>query len=621
MDTSLFTILPSENRSENESITLSSGKSATLSELAALSTRELLNEFRKSKNAEHKQILLNLIQEKNPHISHLGKIYTVDQPAQLLRSLPSTDTQDNIFIPLPSVLGKNFALLPAILPKGATLKILADDQHFQKGRPLVAVAQVKIVEVIAEEDKKLIGKTTWTTRSNVSAKADANGLFKIIKPSANFRDEPTLVPGRTQLPIGLKVYIDVVKIDSFIQRKTYGFAVDATTHEEYGWIQTTALVGKMDIESFAFRMAPYDSIEANHQTVGGELTFALERAGLYFAVQKETFVQHTKVRIVSKAAHFGAKGIAKVAEIHSVDGVPLGWTTLGNLSAQPDQNGFHEITESDANVRSAPLPIYKATTQGIRQGAKVQIQEIFAGFLWVKDEQPQEITISKVAENVWIDSANLVKGWADFKGPNAMWLKGNYIGQTAVLDVIGGSNANGKQIAMNDGLGEKIEQLLRDVRAAKIPLTINSGFRDFKKQEQLKRDQPDNAAVAGRSEHQAGRSVDLNNKTSAKVYEWLRNNAWKYDLVQTYPWFLGTDGSGGEGHHWDYRPNLAKEGFYTYFINRFDPGVTFGEEEGQIDPRVKSIETWLTGNAKGFGKGDFRIIDSGTKKKVSLRKN
>jgi hypothetical protein len=354
--------------------------------------------------------------------------------------------------------------------------------------------------------------------------------------------------------------------------------------------------------------------------VGGESAFALEWAGLYFAVQKETFVQHTKVKIISKAEHFGAKGKARVAEIHSVDGVPLGWTTLANLSNQPDQNGFHEITANDANIRSAPLPIFKAGTRGIRQGAKVQVHEIFAGFLWVKDEQPKEITISKVAENVWIDSANLVKGWADFKGPNAMWFKGNYIGQTAILDVIGGSTANGKQIAMDDGLGEKIEQMLRDVRAANIPLTINSGFRDFKKQEQLRRDQPDNAAVAGRSEHQAGRSVDLNNKTNAKVYEWLRHNAWKYGLLQTYPWFLGTDGSGGEGHHWDYRPNLAKEGFYTYFMNRFDPGVTFGEGQGQIDPRVKSTEIWVTGDKKGFGKGDFRIIDSVTKKKVPLRK-
>ena len=66
MDTSLFTLPSIENRSEEESITLSSGKSATLSELATFSTRELLYEFRKSKNAEHKQILLNLIQAKTP---------------------------------------------------------------------------------------------------------------------------------------------------------------------------------------------------------------------------------------------------------------------------------------------------------------------------------------------------------------------------------------------------------------------------------------------------------------------------------------------------------------------------------------------------------------------------
>jgi len=500
------------------------------------------------------------------------------------------------------------------------LKILAEDKHFKEGKPLVEVAQVQIVGVVSDQHKKLIGKTTWTTRSNISAEADANGLFKIIKSDANFRDEPILIPEKTHLPIGLRVYIDLVKIDNAFDRKTYGFAVDASTHKEYGWIRTTALVGKMDIESFAFRRAPYDSVEVNHQTVGGQSPPALEQAGQYFPVQKEMFVQHTKVKILSIAAHFGAKGVAKVAEIQSVDGVSLGWTTLGNLSDQPDQNGFHEITADDANIRSAPLPIFKAIDKVIRQGAKVNVRDTVAGFLWIKDKQPQEITISKIDENVWIDSANLVKCWADFKGPNAMWLKGNYIGQTDILDVIGEGGECGIQIAMDGDLGEKIEQLLQDARAAEIGLSINSGFRDYKKQERLSNTQ-NNAALPGRSEHQAGRSLDLNNKHLPKVYKWLRNNAWKYGLVQTYPWFLGKNGSGGEGHHWDYRPDRAKEGFYTYFVNSHKPGVTFGEKKGQIDPRVKSTEIWMTGDDNGFGQGHFRIIDSVTKKIVSLRKN
>jgi hypothetical protein len=105
------------------------------------------------------------------------------------------------------------------------------------------------------------------------------------------------------------------------------------------------------------------------------------------------------------------------------------------------------------------------------------------------------------------------------------------------------------------------------------------------------------------------------------VYEWLRHNAWKYGLVQTYPWFLGSDGRGGEGHHWDYRPDLAEEGYYTYFVNSFDPGVTFGTGEGQVDPRVKSTERWITGNANGLGKGNFRIVETITGKRVELRKN
>jgi hypothetical protein len=218
-------------------------------------------------------------------------------------------------------------------------------------------------------------------------------------------------------------------------------------------------------------------------------------------------------------------------------------------------------------------------------------------------------------------SSHLVKGWANFKGPNARWYKGNYIGQTALLDVIGEEGEGGRQVAMTEGLGAKVEQMLRDALQEGIPISINSGFRDYKKQEQLARDQPGNAAKPGRSEHQSGNSLDLNNKHNAVVYEWLRHNAWKYGLVQTYPWFLGSDGSGGEGHHWDYRPDLAKEGFYTYFINSHSPGVTFGTQHGQIDPRVKSTETWLTGNSKGWGQGNFRILVTATRKRVPLRKN
>jgi hypothetical protein len=224
-------------------------------------------------------------------------------------------------------------------------------------------------------------------------------------------------------------------------------------------------------------------------------------------------------------------------------------------------------------------------------------------------------------ENIWTLSSNLEEGWADFKGPNAMWSKSNYIGQTAVLDVIGGAGTGGKQIAMNGGLGVKVLQMLHDARQDGIPISINSGFRDYPKQVQLAQDQPGNAAKPGRSDHQSGNSMDLNNKGNKMVYEWLKKNAWKYGLVQTYPWFLGTDGTGGEGHHWDYRPDLAREGFYTFFINRFDPGVVFGNEAGQVDPRVKSSETWLTGNAKGFGKGKFRIVDTATRKIIKLRKN
>lgn len=63
-----------------------------------LSTRELLQAYRSSSNAAQKAKLLQLIQEKNPHITHLAKVYTLAKSTEVLRVLPSTDTQDNKFV-------------------------------------------------------------------------------------------------------------------------------------------------------------------------------------------------------------------------------------------------------------------------------------------------------------------------------------------------------------------------------------------------------------------------------------------------------------------------------------------------------------------------------------------
>lgn len=602
-------------------------------DLTTLSTRELLNEFRTSENAVHKAAALKLIQEKNPQISHLARIYTVSKTTPLLSLLPSSDPQKNQFAPISQVsAGSFFKLTPALLPFGATLEILEESLHQQVPKPPIAVARYKITGVLEQKDLQKIGQTGWTTRSNISVAPDSKGRFKVIKLDANIREEPLILSGKGKLEAGRRVFIDEVKIDDFINRDTFGLAVDADTREEYGWISTASLEGKMDSEIFGLREAAFLSKEFGHSTVGDQSAGILSLKGHHFALKETFFALHEKVKIVREADHLGIKGLVKVAEVQALDGTDLGWTTRSNISSVPFSHGFFEIIAQNANVRSAPVQVFASTTLNIPQGALVQVIETARALQSDAAGQFQVVAVSKITvikngkkdprfENIWTLSSNLVEGWADFKGPNAMWSKGDYIGQTSILDVIGGAGTGGKQIAMNGGLGAKVVQMLHDARADNIPISINSGFRDYPKQVQLANDQPGNAAKPGRSDHQSGNSMDLNNKGNKQVYEWLRHHAWKYGLVQTYPWFLGTDGSGGEGHHWDYRPDLAKEGFYTFFINRFDPGVIFGLEAGQVDPRVKSSETWLTGNAKGFGKGNFRIVDSLTRKIVKFRKN
>jgi hypothetical protein len=602
-------------------------------DLTTLSTRELLKEFRASNNAVHKAAALKLIQEKNPYITYLTRIYTVSATTQVMNLLSSSDPQKNKFTQVPEVpAGNFFKLTPALLPFAATVEILEEALHQQAPKPLIAVARYKITAVVSQQDLQKVGQIGWTTRSNISAVPDSKGRFKVVKSDANVREAPVFQPGKGKLDTGRRVFIDEVKIDDFVSRNTFGLAVDADTHEEYGWISTTQLVGKMDSEIFGLREPAYSSKEFGHCTVGNQSAAILTLKGHHFALKDTFFALHKKVKIVSMADHLGINGLVKVAEVQAVDGIDLGWTTRSNISSVPFSHGFFEITAMDAHVRSASLPVFASTPGLIPQGAYVQVLETNKAIQLDTAGQFQVVAVSKITvlkkgkkdpkfENVWTLSANLEGGWADFKGPNAMWSRGNYIGQTAVLDLIGGAGTGGKQIAMNGGLGVKVVQMLQDARQDDIPISINSGFRDYPKQVQLAKDQPGNAANPGRSDHQSGNSMDLNNKGNKKVYEWLRQNAWKYGLVQTYPWYLGADGSGGEGHHWDYRPDLAKAGFYTFLINRFDPGVVFGNEAGQVDPRVKSSETWITGNAKGFGKGNFRIVNTATRKIVKLRKN
>ncbi|QOS76792.1 M15 family metallopeptidase [Paenibacillus sp. JNUCC31] len=69
---------------------------------------------------------------------------------------------------------------------------------------------------------------------------------------------------------------------------------------------------------------------------------------------------------------------------------------------------------------------------------------------------------------------------------------------------------------------------------------ISSGYRDFKKQEQLYEEKgSDYALPAGHSEHNLGLSMDIGSTLAAMSEApegaWLEKNAWKYGFVLRYP--------------------------------------------------------------------------------------
>jgi len=99
-----------------------------------------------------------------------------------------------------------------------------------------------------------------------------------------------------------------------------------------------------------------------------------------------------------------------------------------------------------------------------------------------------------------------------------------------------------------------------------IPLLINSAFRTYAKQLELKnlwtrKGKPTNAATPGQSEHGFGRAIDFGNASGAKLevamsqYKWLKVNAGKYGFKRLPNWKDKGDLENWEAWHWqDVRP-------------------------------------------------------------------
>ncbi|MCG8327777.1 MAG: carboxypeptidase-like regulatory domain-containing protein [Chitinophagales bacterium] len=157
----------------------------------------------------------------------------------------------------------------------------------------------------------------------------------------------------------------------------------------------------------------------------------------------------------------------------------------------------------------------------------------------------------------------------DYKGDNAMWERGKFIGFTTLHDKYG--------VKVSEHTLDALNSMISAANEDGIEIRLNSAFRTYKKQASLysryKAGKGNLAAKPGFSNHQNGIAFDIARTRTGKVpeshkrknkagklvpykgfgrgetYEWLSENATKYGFVRTVR---------SESWHWEYRPKLAE---------------------------------------------------------------
>jgi hypothetical protein len=228
---------------------------------------------------------------------------------------------------------------------------------------------------------------------------------------------------------------------------------------------------------------------------------------------------------------------------------------LGRNKTCIDANALIRDGAPHFNSRGTTIPIrrFVAVTETSSDGAFVKCSEM---------------TIVQNAMEVgteigWTKASNLGDGcsdlffapaWSDQKGPNACWREGVFIGPKVLVNIVG-FGAEMEQITL-----DSLDAYLKLKDAAEqdnIQISINSAFRTFARQAQLRRlfdiGQGNNAARPGFSNHQHGQAFDLNTKHNVfngtdKVYEWLKRNGPSHGFVRTVS---------KESWHWEFLPLQA----------------------------------------------------------------
>ena len=293
----------------------------------------------------------------------------------------------------------------------------------------------------------------------------------------------------------------------------------------------------------------------------------------------KTIPQRTEVKVTDVKTDAGRHTYVFAA---AADGSQdFGWTSAMNLEGgfKNETAGLaptkwdleplgNNMTCIDANalLRDGP-PGFASRGTTIPFKSFVAVTEKSADGQFVK---VSKITIAQnqmeIGEELgWTKATNLRDGcsdlyfvdeWTNQKGPNACWRRGEFLGAKLLVNIVG-FGGEMEQITL-DSL-EPYLKLKDAADADNIQISINSAFRTFQRQADLRRlfeaGQGNLAAQPGHSNHQHGQAFDLNTRHnvfdgSDRVYEWLKLNGPKHGFVRTV---------NKESWHWEYRPEEAKD--------------------------------------------------------------
>jgi len=292
----------------------------------------------------------------------------------------------------------------------------------------------------------------------------------------------------------------------------------------------------------------------------------------------KTIPQRTEIKVTDVKTDPGRH--VYVFAVAADNDQPLGWTTAMNL-----EGGFKNETTGLAPAQWSLEPLGSNMTcvdanALIRDGApdftskgtKIPAQSFVAVTETSADGSFVKVSKLEIVQNQmhvgagigWTSAANLKAGcsdlyfsaeWTNEKGPNACWRLGKYLGPKLLVNIVG-FGAEMEQITL-----DSLDAYLKLKDAAEednIQLSINSAFRTFQRQAELRRlfeaGKGNLAAKPGHSNHQHGQAFDLNTRHnvfdgSDKIYEWLKKNAPAHGFVRTVS---------KESWHWEYRPTEAQ---------------------------------------------------------------